>query len=100
MGAQPLAPPPPTQPGKFRLDFRPGFKARRRRRRLLRPVLTSGVDFAAPIPRRGGGPSVKSAKMRLKFFRQIGLFPGKTAFGVRRAAEVAIGGCARVDRPV
>src|SRR6202022_2964647 len=46
-------------------------------------------------------PSVaKSGEMSFQFFRQIRVFPGKTAFGVGRAAEMAVSGSARVNRTV
>src|ERR1700730_12286547 len=60
----------------FRFDFRGSWPVERR------PILA------------------KSGEMGFQFLRQIGLFPRKTAFGVGRTAEVAIGGSARVNRPI
>src|ERR1700730_1815858 len=53
---------------------------------------------SCPAARRSN--LAKSGDMRFQFLRQIGLFPGKTALSVGRAAGKAVGGSARVNRPV
>src|SRR5580693_1959243 len=60
----------------FRFDFRGSWPAERR------PILA------------------KSGEMSFQLLRQIGLFPGKTALGVGRTAEMAVGGSPRVNWPV
>src|SRR5207302_8586270 len=45
-------------------------------------------------------PSVPSGEMSFQLLRQIGVFPGKTAFGVGRAAEMSVRGSTRVNRTV
>ena len=59
---------------------------------LSLPVLTSRATTCRDASQMG-----KSGEMRLQLFRQIGLFPGKTAILVRSAAEMPIGRRAGVD---
>ncbi len=77
---------------------------RQRQRRLVEKHLQKSIarlpkalqkELAAVAPQ-----CRKSGEMSFQLLRQIGLFPGKTAFSVRRAAEMAIGGGARIDWPI
>src|ERR1700732_3869037 len=78
----------------------PGFPAALRRLNRAAAIAAFQCDLGGSYPAERRPIVANSGEMRFQLLGQIGLFPGKTALGVWRAAEMAVGGSACVNRPV